>query len=305
MRITQHGLVERVINNMSNRLNGVATSQEQVSTGLRVSKPSHDPTAASEINGLNSEISRINQYYRNIQSGISNLKMTETALSEIKDIVIEARAIAVQGANDALKPEDRVALANEIEQILGELLRISNQKSGGRYLFGGTENNKMPYNTVKNENDEMVGVTRQLSENQNDVELQFGDNNRVAISVTAHDTFDFGDGDNLFDTLFYLKNSLENNQSGEVGGALLKLDVALEQLSAVTSLVGARAQSAENLLIQYDSRELNLTSRLSELADVDIVEAITRLNEEQYSYELALRIAADVIQPSLVNFISF
>ncbi|MCF7809419.1 flagellar hook-associated protein FlgL [bacterium] len=304
MRITQHGLVEQVINNLSNRLNGVAESQERVSSGLRVSKPSDDPTAASEISNLNSEISRINQYYRNVQSGISTLKMTETALSEIKDIIIQSRAKALQGSNDTLKPEDRAALADEIDQLIGELLRIANQKSGGKYLFAGTESNKMPYKSTTNENGELIGVTTQLAGEQNDIELQFGDNERIATSVTAQDTFDLGDGANLFDILFNLKSSLENTQSNQIGEALPKLDLALDQLNAVTALVGTRVKSAENLMIQYDSREINLTERLSDLADVDIVDAITRMNEEEYSYELALKVAAQVIQPSLVNFIS-
>ncbi len=296
-------MVEQVIKNVENRIERIAKSQEQVTTGLRVNKPSDDPAAAGEIIRLNRSISRLDQYRRNIGSGISSLRMTESALGQIRDVIIQTRSLAVKGANGALAEEDRRALAEEVDQAMRELLRIANQKFGGRYLFGGTETRSKPYQAVENDDGRLENITAQFDETQNNLELIFGEKERVEITFGASDTFYFGNDEDLFGILFDLRQALEDNDADATGEALPRLDDALDQMNAVASIVGARVQSAENLLSQYETRNINLVDRVAELGDVDILKAIIRLNEDQTSYELALRMSAKVIQPSLVNFV--
>jgi len=53
----------------------------------------------------------------------------------------------------------------------------------------------------------------------------------------------------------------------------------------------------------YNDKQTLDKERKSQLQDVDLVEAVTRFQEESNAYELALRTAASVIQPSLANFL--
>ena len=303
MRVTHHGLVEQVIANVERRMAKIARSQEQIATGRRINRPSDDPAAAGELLKLESRYMRLDQYSRNIRNGLSHLKMTETGLGRIKDIIIRARSLAVKGANGALDKQDRKAIAGQIEQILQELLSTANQKFGNRYLFGGTETRKPPYQAVDGSNERLSGIIPNFAEPLTVIELLAEEGERVKISFAASDVFDLGDGETLFTILFELRDALDDNSETFTGAAITKLDDALEKLNAVSAMLGARVNSIESMLGRITDQQINLNDRINDLGAVDIVEAITRLSENQVSYEMALRMSAKVIQPSLVNFV--
>ncbi|NQT34046.1 flagellar hook-associated protein FlgL [bacterium] len=303
MRVTHHGLVEQVIANVERRMELIARSQEQIATGRRINRPSNDPAAAGELLKLDSRYMRLDQYSRNIRNGLSHLKMTESGLGRIKDIIIRARSLAVKGANGALDKQDRQAIAGQIEQILQELLSTANQKFGNRYLFGGTETRNPPYQAVDGSNEKLADIIPNFAEPLTVIELLADEGERVKMSFAASDVFDLGDGETLFTILFELRDALNNNSETVTGAAITKLDDALEKLSAVSALLGARVNSIESMLGRITDQQINLNDRINDLGAVDIVEAITRLSENQVSYEMALRMSAKVIQPSLVNFV--
>jgi len=303
LRVTHHGLVEQVIANVERRMELIARSQEQIATGRRINRPSNDPAAAGELLKLDSRYMRLDQYSRNIRNGLSHLKMTESGLGRIKDIIIRARSLAVKGANGALDKQDRQAIAGQIEQILQELLSTANQKFGNRYLFGGTETRNPPYQAVDGSNEKLADIIPNFAEPLTVIELLADEGERVKMSFAASDVFDLGDGETLFTILFELRDALNNNSETVTGAAITKLDDALEKLSAVSALLGARVNSIESMLGRITDQQINLNDRINDLGAVDIVEAITRLSENQVSYEMALRMSAKVIQPSLVNFV--
>jgi len=303
LRVTHHGLVEQVIANVERRMELIARSQEQIATGRRINRPSNDPAAAGELLKLESRYMRLDQYSRNIRNGLSHLKMTESGLGRIKDIIIRARSLAVKGANGALDKQDRQAIAGQIEQILQELLSTANQKFGNRYLFGGTETRNPPYQAVDGSNEKLADIIPNFAEPLTVIELLADEGERVKMSFAASDVFDLGDGETLFTILFELRDALNNNSETVTGAAITKLDDALEKLSAVSALLGARVNSIESMLGRITDQQINLNDRINDLGAVDIVEAITRLSENQVSYEMALRMSAKVIQPSLVNFV--
>lgn len=303
MRVTHHGLVEQVIANVENRIERIARSQEQVATGRRINRPSDDPAAAGELLKLESRYMRLDQFSRNIKNGLSHLKMTETGLGRIKDIIIRARSLAVKGANGALDKLDRQAIAGQIDQILQELLSTANQKFGNRYLFGGTETRNPPYQAVENSDERLHSIIPNFYEPLTVIELLADEGERMKISFTASDVFDLGDGETLFTILFELRQALEDSDPAMVGIALPKLDDALEKINSVSAMLGARVNSIDAMLGRLIDQKINLNDRINDLGAIDIIEAITRLIENQVSYEMALRMSAKVIQPSLVNFV--
>ncbi len=303
MRITHHSLVEQVIANVESRMRQIAESQGRVSTGRRVRKPSDDPAAAGEILSQQSRMNRIEQYKRNITSGLSHLGMTENALAEIRDITIRTRGLAVQGANDVTSAQGRQAIAEQVDGLLRELASIANRKSGNHYIFGGNETRVSPYQPIDGENGWLEQVVPRYQEQQSPVELIYGEGERAEVTLTADDTFDFGDGENLFAVLFDLRQALADDDGQAIGDVLPRLDEALDNLNGVTAMVGARINTANSMLDSLENQAVSVTDRISRLGDIDIAQAMTKLNEDMISYEMALRMSAKSIQPSLVNFV--
>jgi len=67
--------------------------------------------------------------------------------------------------------------------------------------------------------------------------------------------------------------------------------------------VGARTSRLENALNRLGDFALNFKKLLSTNEDIDLAEVIMQLKEQQSVYETALAAAAQVIQPTLLDFL--
>lgn len=305
MRVTQHGMIQDVMNNLNRRVTSVYDVQKQMSTGIQVTRPSDDPTGASEILGLKNTMSRQKQYERNTNNALGFLNMTESTLNGIQDLLIATRADLVQGANGTLNEQNRQGLAEQMDQSIRQLVQFSNQRYHNRFLFGGGLGNQAPYEVVEGEGDWVSEVATSFSDPLKPMEQIIDENRRMDVTVVGEDFTELGDGENLFSLLFEMRHALANDDPETLAGGLDRIDVAIDQISSLTSLVGIRTQTLYTKQDEYGSKEIILTERLSALQDVDMVEAITRFQEETNAYEVALKTAGSVIQPSLVNFINF
>jgi flagellar hook-associated protein 3 FlgL len=81
------------------------------------------------------------------------------------------------------------------------------------------------------------------------------------------------------------------------------LDVALDRLLSATSTIGARSARLEAATQVNADLQLTLKSQLAEVEDIDLPKTIMELNQQQVSYEAALQAAAQVIQPTLMDFL--
>lgn len=304
MRITNHRIVEQVTQNTQRRLSELVKVQEQMSSGVRVSKSSDDPGATGEILELNSLIRKSNQWQRNIDGGISSLQATESSLDAVHEMLVDIRSTCVQASNEGLSSDDRQAIAMEIDQKLRELVSIANGRFGNRYIFGASELNTPPYSTVEDEDGMVAAVVSGFESPQNPVEYIIGERDRLQVSVGGSEVFDLGDGETIYGIMIDLRDALMDDDVEGVSNTLPRIDDALDCVSSLTTAVGTRVGSAQSLLDQLKDMQTEYDNRRSDLQDVDIVEASTRYNEEKTAYELALKTAADVIQLSLVNFVS-
>ncbi len=303
MRITNHRIIEQVTYNTQKRLEELVKVQDQMSSGVRVSKSSDDPGASGEILELNSLIRKSNQWQRNIEGGLSSLQSTENSLNSIHEMLIDIRATCVQGSNEGLSTDDRRALAQQLEQKLREMISVANGRFGNRYIFSASELNTPPYSMVENEDGMIEAVISGFESPQNPVEYIIGEGARLEVSVGGSEVFDLGGDETIFGIIIDLRDALLNDDLEGVSDFLPHLDDALECVSSLNAAVGTRVGSAQSLLDHLKDMEIEYDNRRSDLQDVDIVDASVKYNEEKTAYELALKTAADVIQLSLVNFI--
>jgi flagellar hook-associated protein 3 FlgL len=111
-----------------------------------------------------------------------------------------------------------------------------------------------------------------------------------------------GAADNLFDVLVGLRNSLENNDVHGVQSRLDQLNIIQVGLTSSLADIGSRLNRIEMSGNILNNLELSNTDRLTEIEDVDAIQAITDLNARQLVYEAALYSATQVGQLSLVDF---
>jgi len=255
---------------------------------------------------LRNSLTQNSQFQENIQNGISWLTNTESTLQSLNDLLIEARADAVEGSNGILTPENMAALADEVDSYLENIFSISNADFSGKTLFGGTNTSDPAFSAVR---DPVTGLITSVTANPDGTTgammRQVDSNQTVQINVAGVDLFQpngSGASEDMFQTLITLR-ALQSGDPDAVGAAIPMIDLAMENVSDCTSLAGSKVLSLQNLENALMSEEVSLTSQLSQHEDVDLVEVMTQMTLEQNAYQVALNIGASVIQPTLANFI--
>ena len=303
MRITQDGLTRQLVSRLQEQYSSLANVERQVSTGLLIENPSEDPSRASNILTASSAYKRGTQYLKNANSLFVQLQTTESAVQMTSELVSRSRASAIEGANSSVGQTGRDAIANEINGEIEELLRIANQRYGGRYLFGGSNATDSPYTAVRDENGEVTSVTPPDDGTSAPLEQNIEEGVRIAGSISPGDLFDLGENDDLFKALIDARDALRSGDTDKLNDALGRLEEGVDLTTSATSLVGTRASAAQNTIERLTAAQLESEKRLSELSDADAVETMTRYTQEQAAYEMTLKVAARVIEPSLVDFL--
>lgn len=142
MRITNNLLIHNMLWNMNNNLVSMNEKQTQLATGKKIHKPSDDPVGTTRVIKVKSDIVENLQYKDNVRDAKSWLDVSENSLMDTKDILQRVRELAVQGANDTYTAAETANIAQEIDQLIEELIVNANSTLAGRYLFSGFQTDK-------------------------------------------------------------------------------------------------------------------------------------------------------------------
>jgi flagellar hook-associated protein 3 FlgL len=137
-RISSQQIFSGGINRLQELNSNLNSTQQQISTGKRVNKPSDDPVAAARILKLDQELSRVSTYERNVDLADNRLSQEENALASSVDVLQRIRELTVQAGNGSLSPNDRRSISSEVKERLGQLANIGNTRdASGEYIFSG------------------------------------------------------------------------------------------------------------------------------------------------------------------------
>ncbi len=133
------------------RLNlGLAASRRdaatrQLSSGLRVTRPSDSPGDAAGVVRTNSDIAKVAQLQRNLGAAQSELRAVDGALFDAVDVLHRALSLGTQGATDTQDASGRKTISIEVDSIKRHVLTIANTVYAGRHLFGGSLDSQPPF----------------------------------------------------------------------------------------------------------------------------------------------------------------
>ena len=292
IRITQRLMVERSLTAMQTGAGRLARSQEQLSTGRQINRPSDSPTGTNSAMRLREELSAAAQHARNASDGLAWLGRTDNTLTSMVDGTRRARDLILQGANGATGPQAREALATELDQIRESMLSLANTQHLGRPIFGGTTDGSTAYDTATGA---YIGQPT-----PSEIRRTVGNGVEVAINTVGPDAFT-ANGTDLFAVLKAASDDLRNGTNP--AGRLDDLDAVMKTMLSELADVGTRYGRVESALASVNSSTLDMQAALSEVENVDIAKAIVDLQMQEVAYQAALGATARVIQPSLLDFL--
>ena len=146
MRVSTKQPYETSLNSMLDQQSKLSQTQLEISEGKRILRPSDDPIGSGIALNLKQQIAAAKQFSDNGERADTTLKVVESSLSSVTDVLNRVRELALQGLNGSLNYSDRESLAIEIERRLDELVGIGNtQLADGNYLFSGFRTNVQPF----------------------------------------------------------------------------------------------------------------------------------------------------------------
>lgn len=142
MRITNSMMMNTSKTNINSNKVSVDRLNTQMSTQKKITKPSDNPLIAIKSLRLSTTLSQINQYYNNnIKDARSWMDVTETALTNMKDIFNDAYRLAVNGATDTLTDENRDTILTQLKSLSSQLYAEANAEYAERTVFSGYKTN--------------------------------------------------------------------------------------------------------------------------------------------------------------------
>lgn len=302
MRVTQRMMSENLNFNLQSVLRRLNAVNQRVGTGRRVHHPSDDPVATESIMRMQSLIEATEQYLRNVDDADSWLGYTDAALGHAGDALQRARELAIYGANGTLSPEDRAAVAQEVEEILSDLLDTANTRFADRYIFGGTRTDTAPFVRDASGAILYVGAPGDPGSDwppgSHTLVHEVGPGATVELSI-------HGDRALLpaMEALAELAAALRGDDADAVQKAVSSVDAAMDELLRWRAEVGARMNRLELVRARLTEDRENLKRLLSDRQDVDMAEAIMELKMEENVYRAALAVGARILQPTLMDYL--
>jgi len=296
-RITQTMLASSLLSDLNNVTNQMSKSQQELSSGKQILEPSDDPFGTARALAFRADLASNQQYQSNINNATGWQNATDTALQNIEQLTQRARDLTIQGATDTSGASGRSAIADEIDQLIESIKTAGNTQYAGRYIFAGSATTTAPY--TPDGADTYNGDTGSLV-------TEIGQGVHVPYNVVGSNVI--GDGataGSLIASLRQISSDLRaGNTSALQNGDLTALDAANDNVTSAQATVGAVSDRLTTALSRLQQIQESTTSLLSDTEDADVSQVMVDLTQEQTVYQAALKAGADIVQPSLMDFLS-
>jgi flagellar hook-associated protein 3 FlgL len=148
MRLTENLKFSTSTDNIFLSQSKYAELMEQISTQKRINKPSDDPVGTRAVLDYRKTQASVVQYRRNVDVSQGWLNMSETKLSNIRDLLVQMRETAITQATATATAETRATAAETVELLTQEVYNLANAQYNGRYLFAGSKTETEPFSTT-------------------------------------------------------------------------------------------------------------------------------------------------------------
>jgi flagellar hook-associated protein 3 FlgL len=148
LRVTMNTLLSRTLSDVRKNTDQLTRLQEEIAKNKRILRPSDDPFATASVMAGKAYDGKLGAFLDNIKNAKSVFDASGASLQEANNILVQARGMALEGANAVNDSGARQALAQQVDQLIGRLLDVANSKQDNSFLFGGIDNRTQPFQIV-------------------------------------------------------------------------------------------------------------------------------------------------------------
>ncbi len=326
-RISENQSTRQLIDNTLDNKRKLNQFANEITTGYKVILPG-DSNQAGTISQYRQTIEKIDSYSTTIVQAKSFMQFQDDAMAQVSDIIIRAKEIASQAANETNSDTARAQLASEIFQIRDHLASLANSTFQGKYVWGGAADDTPPYITstyttpatgpesVRYVIDPQPGRTTLRT-------IQITDTLNLTVNSTAAGLFDtaiqaaerLGRALSGYSTTLtagapdgggvaYVFPTDYDLQTTEIKADIDQLDVAREQ-QIIPERVGLgaklrRIETGESLLTLTKNSAEDVLGRLQ---NADETESASNLQQAQNALQASYTVTARVLRLTILDYI--
>ena len=213
----------------------MAKSTQKMSSGYKLNRAMDNPAGMAITNRMRAQLSSLERATKNSKNAINAIQTAEGALSEIESMLQRMNELSIQGSNGTMTSSDRLAIQEEVDQLVSEINRISKNTSyNSQNLLDGTQDLKAFSESSKNISvrnyNELMDVGK--------YEISVGTNGLVTsltkgvatIDIAAQEVVEFVDKDGNttgYSTKIHTANGAELTfeTKGDLGATNVELDI--------------------------------------------------------------------------------
>ncbi len=258
----------------------IAEQQEATASGKRLNQPSDNPQGWLEISQVARQQGDEEAWTANIGRAETRAVQAESSMSEIASGLTRVKELLVQASNDTLSDTNRQGIAIELDGIFANISDILGQKDP----FGGKLFADAPIEVP-------IGGSRNVIASPRLADLAGGIPNGNGGTTTLEAI--------LTDTIAVVRSG----NGAQRTASLTPLDDALDHVAGKLTEQGVARGRLESARNQFVESRIVLAERRQGIEDVDISEAITRLQALDISLQAAQAVYARITQRSLLDYL--
>jgi len=308
MKISTQLLFDRAADQMSVVQNKLADSQAHLAQGKQIFKPSDAPDQAAVIQRLKSVMSRQESFQSSMVTLRSRLENEDTTLKSASDLLIRAKEIVVQAANDTLSPINRKALGKEMQAVRDQLLSLANAKdNNGNFLFAGSRSKEPAFKAPA------PGASPVYQGDQTKMTVMVGEQRSIPTNRTGTDAFvslnrpgptpDSVQGVSFFKVMDDLVSGINDSDGAAMQRGVGEMTELLNGMTLAHADIGTDMNVIDQQTSVIEDTILNLKTNLSTVEDLDYAAAITKMNQQMLSLEAAQSSFSKIAQLTLFNYL--
>lgn len=282
----------------------IADLQNQVASGQKSLDYRGIARNSDRLITMEASVVRVSQYVEDNALVERRLGTMETSVAQIFELMSEYKSVLINALN--VDNANDLDLNNRATQMLAQVQALLNAEEDGRYLFAGTRTDTPPVNTsampasytiptsdadVTND-DYFVGNTNKFT-------LRADDNFNIQYNIDASEQ-GFQRTVRALDVL--VKAPLTNDRP-TLEHALGLVSNALNDLADIRTRVGTTRKTITEVNARHDDFTLFTEQNINDIQNVDIAEAVTRMQGAQVTLEASFLTISRLSQITLLNFL--
>jgi flagellar hook-associated protein 3 FlgL len=335
MKVTDNSTFRLMETNMDRITNRLQELRNQGATGLKLNKPSDDPSAIRPVLTTRTQLRQTDRYLETMGVTLDKMQASDGHLAHVENILVRVKEITINAINGTVNDADRTVLADEIVNLQKELLDAGNATVDGKYIFAGYAENTKPfvdnpaYDPLLYDSGDSTTWPVLYNGDGNPTELEITPGEFTEVNITGNDLF-LGISNSVFqapsalgsggypsdpgrmDLFSIMKRTEEalranniDNPAGPGGGLQAQMDnleTTADQNRRLRSRLGNRARRVENAITTQTDVKIDLEQILSRYQDADAIETFNDIIQQETAFQAALNISAKVSDVSILDY---